>query len=156
MRTNRYLAALFAIALAISLASCTGASRYHGYDVAAQWYEINHKAMEDRYATATPEDQAWMRKNVNPYMNIYKHTLRGIHATEKGDEVKFADASNMIVEYGTLLAGYHVEYDVAPVIKALRMLRAGDTGAYDILGEELLKIKDIIMKAFDIHVWGGE
>ena len=41
------------------------------------WYEGTHKEVSALYGAATPEKQAWLRKEVNPKMNDLKGLILG-------------------------------------------------------------------------------
>lgn len=46
-------------------------------DRLAVWYEGTHKEVSALYGAATPEKQAWLRKEVNPKMNDLKGLILG-------------------------------------------------------------------------------
>jgi hypothetical protein len=81
------LLVILALALALACAGCALLGQYARLspldkaivtaDRLAVWYEGTHKEVSALYGAATPEKQAWLRKEVNPKMNDLKGLILG-------------------------------------------------------------------------------
>jgi hypothetical protein len=121
----------------IVLASCAG-SKYKVMYGVSDWYYVNHITLEAKYPAETPETQAWLRKNIHPYMNIMKRLVIAMGAIEKNDSVKTTLMASEILAIAT-----GIKYD------ASRMVAAIKTKDYDTMEAEAFALKSFIIKKLE-------
>lgn len=101
----------------------------------ADWYYTNHITLQIQYDMASPDEKAWLRKNVNPYMNIMRQVVIGMNAIDERNDVKASKCIMEIVRIAT-----SIEYDITRIVQAIK------TRDYDTLFAEALALKDFIIK----------
>lgn len=122
------------VLLAFAVASCA-TSKYKTMYAITDWTYLNHSTLLAQYANATPEDQAWLRKNVNPYMNMMQQAVIAMSAIDANNNVKASECASKITYIAT-----GVKYDASRVVQAIL---ARD---YDTLFVESLVLKDLIIR----------
>ena len=136
MRTIRnkiVMLMVVAIILGGLLQGCA-TSKYKVMYGIADWYYTNHVTLQAQYDAATPESQAWFRKNVNPYMNMMQQAVIAMGAIDKGDSVKASACASEILRIAT-----GIKYDASKIVVAIQ---AKD---YDALFAESLALKSFII-----------
>ena len=127
---------LFIIPLLLVLVvGCATFDKYHVLNTVADWEHKNHLSLQARYDAATPEEQEWLRENVNPYMNVLQQAIIGYRAIDADNDIELAGAIKEITRIAV-----RVEYDPARLIVALR---AKDYGVIEV---EVVILKDLIIK----------
>jgi len=125
---------LTVIILGIILQGCA-TSKYKIMYGIADWYYTNHVTLQAQYDLATPESQAWLRANVNPYMNIMQQAVIAMNAIDIKDDVKVAKCASEILRIAT-----GIKYDATKIVTAIK---AKD---YDTLFAESLALKSFIIQ----------
>jgi len=121
------------VVLMVGLVGC-GASKYRTMYGISDWYYTNHITLEAQYAQSTPDQQAWQKKNINPYMNIMRQAVIAMAAIDKGDAVKASLCASEILKIAT-----GIQYNPTRLVTAIQ---AKD---YDTLFAESLVLKDFII-----------
>jgi len=134
MRQVRKLTIIMLLLVIIWSFGCA-ANKYQIMYGISDWYYTNHITLQAQYDTSTPEQQAWLRTNVNPYMNIMQQAVIGMGAADSGDDVKLSKA---ITEMTRIATG--VKYDVLKLVVAIR------TKDWDELEAQTLALKTLIMQ----------
>lgn len=101
----------------------------------ADWYYTNHVTLQAQYDASTPEQQAWLRANVNPYMNIMQQVVIGMNAIDGGNNVKASTCASEILRIAT-----GIKYDASKIVVAIQ------TKNYDALFAEALALKSFIIQ----------
>lgn len=140
MKENRRflpLAGVLAVVLAVLVLSngCALTGKYKALYGVADWVEINHMSLQDRYAAATDEEKAYLYKHVNPYMNVLKHATVGLAAMDQENDVKLAEEITAIQKEVTAGA---LDYNPLGLITALR------NKDYTALELEVLRLQRLI------------
>ncbi len=117
----------------LALVACA-ASKYKIMYGISDWYYTNHITLESQYASSTPEQQAWLRKNINPYMNIMRQLVIVMKAIDEGNAVKAAQCGTEILKHAT-----GINYDVSRIVQAIKDKN------YDTLFAESLAVKSFII-----------
>jgi hypothetical protein len=117
----------------MALMGCAG-SKYKVMYGVSDWYYTNHITLEVQYPNETAERQAWLRKNIHPYMNIMKRLVISMGAIEKNDSVKAAKMASEILEIAT-----GIKYDASRMVAAIK---AKD---YDAIEVEAFALKTFII-----------
>lgn len=125
---------MVSLVLLASLLGC-GASKYKTMYGISDWYYTNHITLEAQYNASTPENQAWLRKNVNPYMNIMRQAVIGMSAFESGDNAKLSQCVTEIIKAST-----GIQYDTSRIVAAIKLKD------YDALLAESLALKTFIVQ----------
>ena len=60
---------IVSLLMLVFLFGCAGSKYKIMYGV-ADWYYTNHVTLQSQYDSATEEEKAFLRANVNPYMNM--------------------------------------------------------------------------------------
>src|SRR4030042_4341882 len=97
---KRQIRLFMVMVILMSLVACAD-SKYKVMYGVSDWYYTNHITLEAQYPNETIERQAWLRKNIHPYMNIMKRLVISMGAIEKGDSVKAAKMASEILEIAT-------------------------------------------------------
>lgn len=135
MRKIRFVIPLLLI---LSLVMGCAASKYKVMYGVSDWYYVNHITLEATYPTETPETQAWLRKNIHPYMNIMKRLVIAMGAIEKNDSVKTSLMASEILGIAT-----GIKYDASRIVAAIK---AKD---YDAMEIEAFVLKSFIIKKLE-------
>lgn len=122
------------VLLVMALMFGCGTSKYKTMYGISDWYYTNHITLESQYASSTPEQQAWLRKNVNPYMNIMRQLVIAMKAIDEKNEVKVAQCISEIMRHAT-----GITYDVSRMVQAIK------DKDYDTLFSESLALKSFII-----------
>ena len=137
MKTLRGKIIIFTISvviLGLLLQGCA-TSKYKVMYGIADWYYTNHVTLQAQYDAGTPEQQAWLRKNVNPYMNMMQQAVIAMGAIDKGDSVKASACASEILRIGT-----GIKYDITKIVTAIKVKD------YDTLFAESLALKSFIIQ----------
>jgi uncharacterized protein YceK len=118
-----------------SLLTGCGAIKYKTMYGITDWYYTNHITLQAQYSASTPEQQVWMKTNVNPYMNILQQGIIAMGAIDRADDVKVAGCASEITRIAT-----GVKYDASRIVVAIK---AKD---YDTLLAETLALKTFIIQ----------
>ena len=122
------------IILGVMLQGCA-TSKYKVMYGISDWYYTNHVTLQAQYDAGTPESQAWLKKNVNPYMNMMQQAVIAMGAIDKGDSVKVSACASEILRIGT-----GIKYDISRIVTAIQ------TNNYDALFAEALALKSFIIQ----------
>jgi hypothetical protein len=122
------------IILGVLIQGCA-TSKYKVMYGIADWYYTNHVTLQAQYNAATPESQAWLRANVNPYMNMMQQAVIAMGAIDKGDSVKASACASEILRIAT-----GIKYDASKIVVAIQ------TKNYDALFAEALALKSFIIQ----------
>ena len=137
MKTIRNKVVMFMVVmviLGVMLQGCA-TSKYKVMYGIADWYYTNHVTLQAQYDAATPESQAWLRKNVNPYMNMMQQAVIAMGAIDVKDDMKIAKCASEILRIAT-----GIKYDATRIVTAIK---AKD---YDTLFAEALALKSFIIQ----------
>lgn len=134
IRSRVVMLMMVVVILGVMLQGCA-TSKYKVMYGIADWYYTNHVTLQAQYDAATPESQAWLRKNINPYMNIMQQVVIGMNAIDSGNSVKASACASEILRIGT-----GIKYDITKIVTAIK---AKD---YDALFAESLALKSFIIQ----------
>ena len=137
MKTIRNRVVMFMVVMVILGVMVQGcaSSKYKVMYGIADWYYTNHVTLQAQYDAATPESQTWLRKNVNPYMNIMQQAVIAVGAIDKGDSVKASACASEILRIAT-----GIKYDASKIVVAIQAKN------YDALFAEVLALKSFIIQ----------
>lgn len=134
IRSRVVMLILVVVILGIMLQGCA-TSKYKVMYGIADWYYTNHVTLQAQYDAATPDSQAWLRKNVNPYMNMMQQAVIAMGAVDKGDSVKASACASEILRIAT-----GIKYDASKIVTAIQAKN------YDALFAEALALKSFIIQ----------
>lgn len=134
IRSRVVMLMLVVVILGVMIQGCA-TSKYKVMYGIADWYYTNHVTLQAQYDASTPEQQAWLRKNVNPYMNMMQQAVIAMRAIDVGDSVKASACASEILRIGT-----GIKYDVAKIVSAIKVKD------YDTLFAESLALKSFIIQ----------
>ena len=133
-RSRVMMLMLVVVILGVMLQGCA-TSKYKVMYGIADWYYTNHVTLQAQYDAATPENQAWLRKNVNSYMEMMRQAVIAIGAIDAKDDVKVAKCASEILRIAT-----GIKYDATRIVTAIK------TKDYDTLFAETLALKSFIIQ----------
>lgn len=90
---------IIAMCFAFLLSGC--AWKYRALNTTAEWTNKNFDKFEELYPKADEGEQAWMRANIAPYLNILKHAVIALGAIEEDNDVELAHEIHKIVKIAT-------------------------------------------------------
>jgi hypothetical protein len=134
MRQIRKLSIIIML-LAILWTMGCAANKYQIMYGVADWYYTNHITLQAQYDNATDEQKVWLRKNMNPYMNMMQQAVIAMGAIDAQNDLKL---SACITEIGRIATG--VKYDVSRLVVALRLKD------WDTMETEVLALKSVIIQ----------
>jgi len=132
MRQVRRLSIIMLLLVILGSFGCA-ANKYQIMYGIADWYYVNHVSIQTQYDASTPEQQAWLRKNVNPYMNIMQQVVIAMKAIDTANDVKLSACATEITRIAT-----GVKYDAGQLVVALK------TKNYDLLEAQAFALKNLI------------
>lgn len=134
IRSKVVMLILVVVILGVMLQGCA-TSKYKVMYGIADWYYTNHVTLQAQYDAGTDTQKAWLRVNVNPYMNMMQQAVIAMRAIDVGDNVKASACASEILRIGT-----GIKYDVAKIVTAIK---AKD---YDTLFAQSLALKSFIIQ----------
>ena len=130
---RRQIKLFMVMVILLSLVACAD-SKYKVMYGVSDWYYTNHITLQAQYDASNADQQAWLRKNVNPYMNIMRQLVIAMKAVDEGNTVKASKCGTEILKIAT-----GINYD------ASRMITAITAKDYDTIFAESLALKTFII-----------
>ena len=129
----RIAKSLTLIIICLAFVSCAG-NKYQTMYGITSWTYMNHVSLQAQYDTATPEEQEWFKKNVNPYMNMLKQAVLAMDAIENDNVIKASGCATKITEIAL-----GIKYDATKLTQAIL------NKDYNTLLAEALVLKTLII-----------
>ena len=134
---------LILVVLLIFMVGCATFGKYHVLYTIADWEHKNHLALQAKYDAATPEEQEWLRENVNPFMNVLQQVIVGYRAIDVDNDIELAEAIGEITGIA-----FKIDYDPTRLVDALRAKN------YSVIEVEAIILKDIIIQRIAEYMEG--
>ena len=130
---KRHIKLFLVMTILLAMVACASSKYKIMYGV-SDWYYTNHVTLQAQYDASNPEQQAWLKKNVNPYMNIMRQLVIAMKAVDEGNMAKASQCGSEILKIAT-----GINYD------ASRMITAITAKDYDTILSESLALKTFII-----------